>query len=271
MEAPNDRAPQHDTLDKEFAASRAPAIDALTARNLTEAEALLFADLASDWSRIGKTEDSNQEQPSMSECLSTFLEASFDEWNSTLGEPSVLDKPPARPMQHTGVVIGKWEEDLPLSRAASIKKKRTNNAEESPAKRDSVPATRKRNAEAWMTISIDDRNGYKIDVRDRSSRMAPPEMVRYNPGMTYTRGVSRCISVYDQAERDRVNSFNRQLLLGLARRRIIKFVQFGSAGPAGFGPEIAPEDKVQRRFVVLRLARDAVTKQINMMLEALEM
>ncbi|UPK96118.1 hypothetical protein LCI18_007053 [Fusarium solani-melongenae] len=165
MDAPTDSSQpsQRQTLGLTFAESRAPETPILGPEGLTKNEALSLVDLARYWARIGKTEFSFQEHPSTSECLPIFLKAVFDEWDSTEGAPSVPRKLENRKEEDKGLIVGTWEEDLPPSLVE------TDDAE-APQKKK--PSARKRGADAWLTLVLDENSAYDYGFLDESSRIS---------------------------------------------------------------------------------------------------
>ncbi|RSL69137.1 hypothetical protein CEP54_002461 [Fusarium duplospermum] len=279
MNASTDNAQpsQRQTLGLKFAESRAPETPILNAEGLTKAEALSLVDLARYWARIGKTEYSYQEDPSTWECLPTFLNAVFADWDSTHGAPTVPRTMPRSQKEDKGLVIGRWGEDIAPSRTevASAKRKQTDSAEEPPAKKPPTKKPsfrRKRGENAWLTLILDDMGGYQYQFLDDNARMVPGKTpVVYNPGMTFTKARARCVSIYDQAEKTRVNDFNKRLLLATARRYITKFVDSGNPGDDEGLLEMAREVDIEERFVVLRLAHEVLNRERDVLDESLSM
>lgn len=261
MDAATDNAQpsQRQTLGLKFVESRAPGTPILDSGGLTKAVTLSLVDLARYWVRIGKTESSFQHPPT-SECLPDLLKAVFDEWNSTEGEPAI-PKEPGLKKEDSGILVGTWEEDLPPSRAETVgsKRKQTEDAEEPQKKK---PSARKQGADAWLTLTIFKEGGHKYLFRDTSFRAAPKnKVVVYKPGMSEFKAKKRCITIYDLAEKDRVNSFNRRLVLATARKRICRFAESGNVGDDESLPEIDRDDCIKKLFVPLRLARDAINEE----------
>ncbi|KAL6352903.1 hypothetical protein LRP88_13378 [Fusarium phalaenopsidis] len=253
------QASQRQTLGLKFAESRVPETPILDAGGLTKAEAVSLVDLARYWARIGKTGSSYQHPPT-SECLPVLLKAVFEGWDSTEGEPAV-PKEAGRKKEGSRILVGTWEGDLrpSIAETTGSKRKQAEDAEESQKKK---PSARKRGADAWLTLTIFKEGGYKYMFRDASFRTAPKnKVIIYNPGMSEFKAMKRCITIYDLAEKDRVNGFNRRLVLAIARKRISRFAQSGNVGDDESLPEIDRDDSIEERFVVLRLARDAINEQ----------
>ncbi|KAM5345365.1 hypothetical protein ACJ41O_011227 [Fusarium nematophilum] len=252
--------------------SRAPKTRISSYKQYTKLDIIALQDLAQCWARIGSSEHSKKGRNLTTEVFEEFLAAIFVDWNSGLGAPVVDGKPSRRPLAHVGVVVGTWAEDFALPRSVLGKRKAEQEDTTTPAASAKngykTPKARKKGADAWLTLSVEDPNQLKFDFKDASSRVATGANIKYNPGMTYVKAMGMCINLYDQHERVRVADFNRKLLVSLGRCHTVKFSRDGADDQMGVLPIIHHDDYLQDRFVTLRLARETLDTSIQRLTRA---
>ncbi|KAL6352901.1 hypothetical protein LRP88_13376 [Fusarium phalaenopsidis] len=92
--------------------------------------------------------------------------------------------------------------------------------------------------------------------------MAAGTQIKYLPGMTQKKAEIQCIHLYDQAEIMRIDTYNKNVLVTLARMRIVEFSENGDPEdmPA---PVVNPDHLIhdrlaQRKYVKQHLIKDTV-------------
>ncbi|KAF5013860.1 hypothetical protein FDECE_161 [Fusarium decemcellulare] len=79
--------------------------------------------------------------------------------------------------------------------------------------------------------------------RDQTPEFINPKYMRLDEGMTMASAPLAAINNYDLYKRDRVDTYNRNTIVGAARRRIVKWSVAGSAEGAAI-PHIDPTDQI---------------------------
>ncbi|KAF9771449.1 hypothetical protein IL306_010915 [Fusarium sp. DS 682] len=131
-------------------------------------------------------------------------------------------------MKDTSVLVGKWMEDLAVTRP-------------------------KPNGQAWLSVRFDsDENEIKFVWRDVQGSEASSKFVQLDPGMTKAAAMEKAIMNWDTRERERVETFNTSMIVALARKRILRFVAAGT----GRSPHIPHELRVNERLLKCVLISD---------------
>ncbi|RMJ07630.1 hypothetical protein CDV36_012762 [Fusarium kuroshium] len=123
---------------------------------------------------------------------------------------------------------------------------------------DDVQASKHRMAgkPVFLSLTLNLEAGcYGWLYRDKGKKFINPKYLAYDEGLDRSKARDLVVQQYDRRERARITDWNREVVLFLARRRIIKWAQEGSAsmGHINFvdflGPGVIQELVYARTFI----------------------
>ncbi|KAJ4234574.1 hypothetical protein FSOLCH5_003923 [Fusarium solani] len=98
--------------------------------------------------------------------------------------------------------------------------------------------------------------------RDQEGHPLKQRFVRFADGVTKKDAMVQAIAEYDRNETARVNTYNRELIINAARRRICKWAKDGTEAP----PRVDEEDRLaESDFERLNLAIDCVKETAELL------
>ncbi|CVK93246.1 hypothetical protein FPRO06_02921 [Fusarium proliferatum] len=229
-------------ISEERAANRAANATIFGAGELSEQERYSFHDLLHEWCNARPLSGINA-QAITDPMRESFFEKVFFAWDS---DDSMIMMPvlSAKKLQETSVATGYFTENLPVTPA---KRKRGQNFQTNPQRMANCPA--------YMSVKFEPNSegkDFKISWKDEGGSTVSSEFVRFNTGMSKDEAVELAITNWDKHERTRVHKYNTELIIALARMRIVRFARDGTANPL-----YIPQDlRVNNRTIKCNLISD---------------
>ncbi|KAM0221101.1 hypothetical protein ACHAPA_003451 [Fusarium lateritium] len=127
-----------------------------------------------------------------------------------------------------GAPAGFWREGLPLSKTATLKRKRG----------DSEPSTvrqkaRRQGATAYLTVALQKPSGLKFTWHDSAGGYGTEDMVTYSSGYNRNSAEFEAIEAHDAYWENATGSYNRQYVVALACLRTRQLAKSRSGGDSG--------------------------------------
>ncbi|KAI1045519.1 hypothetical protein LB505_008706 [Fusarium chuoi] len=177
------------------------------------------------------------------ELQNSFFEKVFQYWDSDdelVVMPTLLQKK----IQQTSARVGYFTQTLPVTPS---KRKRGQNFQTNPH--------RMANADAYMNVSFEANSQgkeFKYCWKDEGGLTVSAEFVRYKDGYTKATAIEAAIVNWDKCERARVDRYNSELIIALARMRTVRFARDGTAN----APAIPQELRINGRTLKCQLISD---------------
>ncbi|RKK87723.1 hypothetical protein BFJ69_g475 [Fusarium oxysporum] len=115
---------------------------------------------------------------------------------------------------------------------------------------------------AYMSVKFEANSQgkeFKTFWKDEGGLNVSSEFVKLKEGFTKAKAIEAAIVNWDKCERARVEKFNTELVIALARMRIVRFAREGTAQP----PYIPQELRVNNRTIKCNLISDEFEEHYN--------
>lgn len=171
-------------------------------------------------------------------------------WNSD-DDIVVMPTLHEKKIQETSVPVGYFVENLPITPS---KRKRGQTFQTNPH--------RMAQAAAYMSAKFESNSegkDFKLCWKDKGGLTVGAEFVRFKEGVTKAQAIESTIVNWDKCERARVEKYNTELIIALARMRIVRFAREGTALP----PYIPQELRVNNRTIKCNLISDEFEEHYN--------
>ncbi|CVK89640.1 uncharacterized protein FMAN_04191 [Fusarium mangiferae] len=164
-----------------------------------------------------------------------FFEKVFFAWNS---DDNMIAMPVlnVKKLKETSVAAGYFIKNLPVTPS---KQKQGQDFQTNPH--------RMANASAYLN-------------KDESGLTVSAEFVRFKDGYTMAKAIDAAIVNWDMRERTRVDEYNSELIISLARMHTVRFAKDGTDHP----PHIPHELQVNNRTLKCQLISDDFEEHYNM-------
>ncbi|KAF4988015.1 hypothetical protein FDECE_15216 [Fusarium decemcellulare] len=175
-----------------------------------------------------------------------FFDSVFDNWSSR-DDYNPIPTIPDRKFTHTSIPVGTLIQDAPVT----PKKRKRGEASQS------IPA-RIKGAVVHLSVHLNvGEDNFGLLWRDARSATINPRMIQFDAGLNRDNAIRRAIIHWDKHEKIRVIGHNTELIIALARSRI---VDFAAAGTAEF-PVVGENLRIGDKIVKLELACDQIAKK----------
>ncbi|KAI1026281.1 hypothetical protein LB504_011298 [Fusarium proliferatum] len=172
-----------------------------------------------------------------------FFEKVFFAWNS---DDNMIAMPVlnVKKLKETSVAAGYFIKNLPVTQS---KQKQGQDFQTNPH--------RMANASAYLNVSFEANSQgkeFKYCWKDEGGLTVSAEFVRYKDGYTKATAIEAAIVNWDKCERARVDRYNSELIIALARMRTVRFARDGTAN----APAIPQELRINGRTLKCQLISD---------------
>ncbi|KAG8668502.1 hypothetical protein FPOAC2_07789 [Fusarium poae] len=150
---------------------------------------------------------------------SRFFVLMFQNWNSSIETIALPDKLGGKKLQQSAVQVGTLREDLAVTPSKSNKRDH-----------DGRPVSRRcAGAPVWFSVQLHwEGAGIVWKWKDSSSRVVAESAVRRNDGVTLKDAISQASMKTDVSGKARIMGYNTELVVALARKRIVTFSKAGT-------------------------------------------
>lgn len=201
-----------------------------------------FSDLLREWCDARRATRTNT-QTFTADDQKSFFEKVFYLWISDddmVAMPTLQEKK----IQETSVPVGYFIENLPVTPS---KRKRGQTFQTNPRRMARAPA--------YMSVKFEANSQgkeFKTCWKDEGGLTVSSEFVKLKEGFTKAKAIEAAIVNWDKCERARVEKFNTELIIALARMRIVRFAREETANPL-----YVPQDlRVNNRTIKCDLISD---------------
>ncbi|SCO83850.1 uncharacterized protein FRV6_07977 [Fusarium oxysporum] len=238
-------------MDGDVTVSRDNTTTIFEAKELSLIERDSFSDLLREWCDARRATRANA-QTFTADDQKSFFEKVFYLWISDdymVAMPTLQEKK----IQETSVPVAYFIENLPVTPS---KRKRGQTFQTNPRRMARAPA--------YMSVKFEAGalgNDFKLYWKDEGGLAVSSEFVRFKEGVTKAQAVEAAIVNWDKCERARVEKFNTELIIALARMRFVRFAREGTARP----PYSPQELRVNNRTIKCNLISDEFEEHYNIM------
>ncbi|KAI1036583.1 hypothetical protein LB503_003021 [Fusarium chuoi] len=200
-------------MDGETTVSRDSNATIFESKELSWGERASFSDLLLEWcsARANTQTITADDQKS-------FFEQVFGLWSSD-DDKIAMPKLPVKKVQETSVPVGYFIENLPVTPS---KLKRGQTLQTNPRRMAQSPA--------YMSVKFEGAVGIELNLywKDEGGSAVGSEFVKFKDGFTKATAIEAAIVNWDKCERARVEKYNTELIIALARMQIVRFAKAGT-------------------------------------------
>ncbi|KAL4724775.1 hypothetical protein ACLX1H_008221 [Fusarium chlamydosporum] len=140
-----------------------------------------------------------------------FMEHVFHGWTSE--DPIIMPTLPVHTFSQSSIEVGRFTQDIPV-KAGSV-----------------ISQNRKKNSKAYLMIKRDGDNQPGFLWCDADGKPAKRSYIKMTRGLSASRAKEDLIKKYNPVEFEVMAQYNRQRMIWLARRQVVKFAERGTVEP----------------------------------------